>query len=134
MFVYIIRIIGAIFCQVNIIKELVQSSPSIISGNQKWNGAAPILVKNAVFMINLNGDEIEILYPILRESMIIANKIRVEASAWVTKYFSAASVAKGFLTLIIKGIIDKRLISNPIHIPIQEYEEIEIMVPTTSDE
>lgn len=47
MFIFIddIRIIaGAIFCQVIIIKQFIQSNPSMISGNQKWNGAVPIFV------------------------------------------------------------------------------------------
>lgn len=38
---------GAIFCQVNIISELFQFSPPIISGNQKWKGAAPIFNSKA---------------------------------------------------------------------------------------
>lgn len=50
---YIIKIIGAIFCQVNIINEFTQFKPSIISGNQKWKGAAPILIRKAVFITNL---------------------------------------------------------------------------------
>lgn len=41
------------------------------------------------------------------------------------------SLEKIFLLSIIKGIKDNKLISNPIHIPIQEVEEIEIKVPKT---
>lgn len=52
LFEYIIRIIGAIFCQVSIIVLLSHVNPIIISGNQKWNGAAPILINKAVFNIN----------------------------------------------------------------------------------
>lgn len=48
---YINKIIGAIFCQVNMSKLFVHLSPSITSGNQKWNGAAPIFVKSAEFII-----------------------------------------------------------------------------------
>ena len=48
---YIRRIIGAIFCHVSIIRQKFQSNPSITSGNQAWNGAAPILVKSAEFKI-----------------------------------------------------------------------------------
>lgn len=44
---------GAIFCQVSIIDAVIQFNPSITSGNQKWNGAAPIFVSNAVLMIKL---------------------------------------------------------------------------------
>lgn len=46
-FEYLINVIGAIFCHVSIIKELVHDNPWIISGNQKWNGAAPILINRA---------------------------------------------------------------------------------------
>lgn len=54
------------------------------------------------------------------DNIIIENKIRVDARTCVIKYFRVASVAKEFFVSDIKGIIDKRLISNPIHIPIQE--------------
>lgn len=48
---FIIRIIiGAIFCQVSKMNELNQFRPSITSGNQKWNGAAPILIISAEFI------------------------------------------------------------------------------------
>ncbi len=36
-----INIKGAIFCQIIKINEFFQFSPSIIFGNQKWNGAIP---------------------------------------------------------------------------------------------
>lgn len=42
-------IIGANFCQVKIIRVLFQFKPSIISGNQKWKGAAPIFIRSAEF-------------------------------------------------------------------------------------
>lgn len=48
---YMTRIIGAIFCHVNKIKQFIQFKPSITSGNQKWNGAAPILVNSDEFNI-----------------------------------------------------------------------------------
>lgn len=43
---YINKTMGASFCHVNKINVLSQFNPSIISGNQKWKGAAPILVNN----------------------------------------------------------------------------------------
>jgi hypothetical protein len=52
--------------------------------------------------------------------MIIENSNKVDAKAWVIKYLRAASEAIIFFVLLIKGIIERRLISNPIHIPIQE--------------
>jgi len=51
---FIIRIIGAIFCHVNKIEQLIHERPSITSANQKWNGAAPSLVNNAEFNIIKN--------------------------------------------------------------------------------
>ena len=41
---YEIIIRGAIFCQVIKIKFLCQFNPSITLGNQKWKGAAPLLI------------------------------------------------------------------------------------------
>lgn len=53
----------------------------------------------------------------------------MDARVCVIKYFIAASEAIEFLVFLIKGIIAKRLISNPSHILIQEYDEIEMIVP-----
>lgn len=39
---------GASFCNVINKKHLVQSIPSITPGNQKWKGAAPIFINNAL--------------------------------------------------------------------------------------
>lgn len=41
------KIMGVIFCHVNKISLLNQLNLSITSGNQKWNGAIPILVNKA---------------------------------------------------------------------------------------
>lgn len=125
----IIRAIGASFCHVNIINAFVQFKPSIISGNQKWNGAAPIFVNRAELKINLKYNVKLMLYIKFIDIKIIDKSSREEASAWVTKYFNEASDAIILLVFLIKGIMESRLISNPIHILIQEYEEIEIKVP-----
>lgn len=45
------------------------------------------------------------------------------------KYLIADSEEKIFLLSIIKGIKDNKLISNPIHIPNHEEEEIVIIDP-----
>lgn len=42
---------GASFCHVKIKRQFSHDSPSITSGNQKWNGAIPILVTRAEFII-----------------------------------------------------------------------------------
>lgn len=52
-----------------------------------------------------------------------------EAKAWIKKYFKAASLDIKLLISIIKGIIDNKLISSPIHTPNHELAEIEINVP-----
>lgn len=41
---------GAIFCQVIKIIEFVHLNPSMTDGNQKWNGAVPLLINRAVVM------------------------------------------------------------------------------------
>lgn len=48
----------------------------------------------------------------------------MEAKTWVKKYFNEDSVAIKFLLSIMRGINDNKLISKPIHIPIQEEDEI----------
>lgn len=42
------------------------------------------------------------------------NNIKAEAAAWVKKYFVAASMARGCGFFVIRGRIDKVLISSPI--------------------
>lgn len=71
------RIIGAIFCQVRIRRELNQFNPLITSGNQKWNGAAPIfnskvvLIKIVLIGLNSSGKILEL-------KKIITEKIKRE--------------------------------------------------------
>lgn len=57
------------------------------------------------------------------------NKKIKEAKAWTRKYLILDSVEVKLFVLIIKGIKDNKLSSKPIHIPIQEEEEIVIIVP-----
>lgn len=60
---------------------------------------------------------------------IIENNKIDEAKAWVKKYFSEASDDIKLFKSIIRGIKESKLISNPIHTPNQELEEIVIKVP-----
>lgn len=62
---------------------------------------------------------------------ITANKKIAEARACVKKYFSEASEDIKLFVLIIKGINDNKLISNPIQAPNQEFDEMVIKVPPT---
>jgi len=50
---YINRTMGVIFCHVRISKQFIQLSPSITSGNQKWNGVIPIFVSRAEFIVRI---------------------------------------------------------------------------------
>lgn len=61
--------------------------------------------------------------------MIIANIRIAEARAWVMKYLIEASDEYISVFLERRGIIEIRLISRPIHIPIHEYDDKEIRVP-----
>lgn len=91
LILYMTKIIGVIFCHVNKIKQLNQLSPSITSGNQKWNGAIPILVNKAEFKINIIEFSMFFIIKNLLESKISENKRIKEAKAWVKKYFSDLS-------------------------------------------
>lgn len=128
---YEISIKGAIFCQVIKINLLIQFNPSITPGNQKWKGAAP-LFNNKVDKINKSLKLLFIIQLLLKNNIIkiIANNKIDEAKAWVKKYFNLLSeVIKFFLPSFIKGINESKLISNPIHAPNQELEEIVIKEP-----
>lgn len=113
------------------IKALIQDNPSITLGNQKWNGAAPIFNSIVELIIKfwynklfkLNNKLNFIIY------IIETNKKISEAKVWVKKYLIADSLERIFLLSIIRGINDNKLISNPIHIPSQEEDEIEIIEP-----
>lgn len=113
---------------------LIQESPIITSGNQKWNGAAPILIRREVFKISEKYNINLKLYIKFNDKLIILNNKIVEARAWVIKYFIVASEVIILSVFLIRGIIESRLISNPIHIPNQEYDEIAIIVPNTKEE
>lgn len=125
-------VIGAIFCQVNIINEFIQDRPWITSGSQKWKGAAPIFIKIAEFRIR------GLIFSITSDWIIfkfdrvikIENIKMVDAKACVMKYFRAASDSYAFFCLLISGIIDRRLISRPIHILNQLFEDMVMVVPT----
>lgn len=129
---YIKRIIGAIFCQVNIRRQFIQFNPSITSGNQEWKGAAPIFIKRAEFII-INNKEFWGINSLKFKFIIIENIKILDVKAWAIKYFKADSEGYKFLLSFNRGIIERRLISKPIHILNQEYEEIVIKVPNIKE-
>lgn len=52
--------------------------------------------------------------------IITENRKIEEAKAWIKKYLIEASEEKELFFILINGIKDKRLISNPIQAPSQE--------------
>lgn len=116
-----------IFCHVIKIKLFNQDNPSIILGNQKWNGTLPIFINIEEFIIIVKKLFISKFF--INVNLIkIVNKKFKDAIDCVRKYFNEASVENKLLELEIRGIKLKRLISNPIQHPNQEFDEIEIKV------
>lgn len=108
-------------------KQLNQESPSIILGNQKWNGADPIFIKRDELIIK----EIRLFISKFFNKIKlikIENKKLIEAIDWVRKYFIEASEESKLLGDEIRGINLNKLISKPIQQPNQELDEIEINV------
>lgn len=90
------------------------------------------MVNKAEFNIKIIDEFIEGEINSLYENIKIIEKSKInEAKAWVIKYFNEDSEDILFFNELNKGIIDNKLISNPIHILNHEYDEIEIIVPIT---
>lgn len=119
------KISGPIFCSVVKIANKGQDRPSTTAGIHWWDGAAPLFSSSLV--VNISVTAVGILTK-LTEKMI-----KIEAKAWIKKYFKADSVEYLFFFLMINGIKDKRLISNPSQAPIQEFAEIVITIELISD-
>lgn len=66
--------------------------------------------------------------------IIIANKKMREAKTWIKKYLMADSLEIKLLISITKGIKDIKLISKPIHIPIQDEDEMAISEPVIKED
>lgn len=84
-FKYEIIIIGEIFCHVNIIKHENQFNPSIIEGNHKWKGINLSLIKSGIITI------ISLLIININDLLIKKINNKIEAKAWIKKYFIVAS-------------------------------------------
>jgi len=102
---YINRTMGVIFCHVRISKQFIQLSPSITSGNQKWNGAIPIFVSRAEFIVRivrlLISKFIGMFFLII--ITIIEARIIVDAIACTIKYLIDDSVDKIFFGFVSRG-------------------------------
>jgi len=86
----IIRIIGAIFCQVTISKVCNHLEVWTTWGNQKWNGAAAILIAKAIIRDRLTNEMIETEdFGNIAIAIIISMD---EDKAWAIKYLIAVSV------------------------------------------
>lgn len=124
----IVRIKGAIFCQVNMSVRLNHVKPSMICGTHKWNGAAPSLINNLIkIKVEKKSREdrkLKIILPLKALQIKIA-----DAKAWIRKYFSVASEFREDLNLIKRANSPNMLISSPIHAIIQEEAEVAINVP-----
>lgn len=84
------RSIGAIFCQVRIIRVWAHSEVWITWGSQKCIGAAPILIAKDIKIIGLTK---EIESKEFLENMTIDEKIiKIEAKDWTIKYLIEVSV------------------------------------------
>lgn len=129
LLVYIIKIMGAIFWVVNKIMFCCQFNLIITWGTQKWRGAAPIFINNDEFIIVKIDKFISLVKLFIVIKIITENNRAEEAKAWTRKYFIEDSEENGLLFLLISGINLIKLISNPIHVLIHEYDEIEIIVP-----
>jgi len=83
---YEIIIIGAIFCHVISNKHANQFKPSIIEGNQRWNGISLNFISS--------GMTINILKSLIKNIDLFNNKInsKIDAKAWIKKYFIVDSI------------------------------------------
>ena len=68
-------------------------------------------------------------WPVAQALVMLENSTRAEAAAWVRKYFVAASTARGWWDLAIKGMMASVLISSPVQARTQWLLEIVIVVP-----
>lgn len=69
--------------------------------------------------------------PVNHALVMLENRTKVEAVAWVRKYLVAASMARGWWDLEIMGRIASVLISRPAQAVIQWLLEIVIVVPNS---
>lgn len=78
---------GEIFCQVINKRQDIQFKPSIIEGNHKWKGIKLSFINKG---IKIN----KLIFIIRKNIDLKIKKInnRIEAKAWIKKYFIVASI------------------------------------------
>lgn len=114
---------GANFCHVDINRIIGQDNDSMTWGTQMWNGKAPSLRTLAAVnssVINkgeVNGD------------MRGINSRVVPAISCKIKYFIAISDEDEDFLIVIKGMIEIRFMTRPIHVRIHQDDKNTSKVP-----
>lgn len=119
---------GANFCHVDSTKAGIQLMDVITEGYQKWHGAIPILISS-------ENSKITVMLGIiwLCSHIVILLKINsLDPNAWVSKYFTDASVSWKIVELLIMGINEIKLSSIASQIINQFVLVIAIIVLITS--
>lgn len=123
---------GAIFCHVAIMSPLEKGSPWRTSGNQKWQGASPILKARAA----ATAREVTVLTgsstdqdPVTHACISAPFSNRAALMAWIRKYFMVASIFRGENLEHSRGTRARVLVSNPTQIINHFSEVITITVP-----
>ena len=121
---------GINFCHVIKIKHIGHDKAAITGGNQKWQGAIPSFViiliknKNNIIILDIAKEDIN------KDIILVINII--ELNNWIRKYLIEASREIELEELIIRGIIENKFNSNPLHRKSQWEEEKAINEPEKS--
>lgn len=83
------RIIGAIFCHVDKIKQFIHDNDAITDGNHKWHGAAPNFNRRDDNKIS----DARVLFIIILINKDDPRRRSIDPNAWDRKYLIAASVS-----------------------------------------
>lgn len=127
------RVSGGNFMRVESRRAVIRGDPCRTSGNQKWNGTRPSLIAIAVVSSRHEVGWLSCVmshWPVAQALVMLENRTRAEAAACVKKYFVAASTARGWWDLEIRGIMASVLISSPVQARTQWLLEIVIVVPS----
>lgn len=93
------RVIGGSFMIVDSRRPVERGEPCSTSGNQKWNGTRPNFIAIAEVRIRLDVGWVSWVMshcPVCHALVMLENKTRAEAAAWVRKYLVAASIDRGW--------------------------------------
>lgn len=111
------RVIGAIFCQVEIRRAAFRVVPWMTSGYHRCTGAAPsfIMIAMEIMVVAVVFEEEIVQCPVCQAFSVLANRIVVAARACTRKYLVVASVARGWCGFMMMGRMLRVLSSNPSH-------------------